>query len=190
MWTDMFDLDLPVMEKIIRAVIVYLFLLIGFRLAGKRELAQLNAMDLVVLLLISNTVQNSIIGNDNTVTGGVIGAATLLIANYLTVRFLFAHPKFDRLIEGSPTVLMAEGHLNRDAMQKELVTRTELQVAAHRQGFGSLGEVEQAVLEPSGVISFIGKDPTPTEAMRDQIVAKLDDLTRQLEDLKALLERR
>jgi len=190
MWTDMFDLDLPVLEKIIRAIIIYLFLILGFRLAGKRELAQLNAMDLVVLLLISNTVQNSIIGNDNTVTGGVIGAATLLVVNYLTVRFLFAHPKFDRLIEGSPTVLMAEGHLNRDAMQKELVTRTELQVAAHRQGFGSLHEVEQAILESSGVISFIGKDPSPTEAMREQIVAKLDDLSRQLDDLKMLVERR
>lgn len=187
MWDDMFALNLPVMEKIVRAVIVYLFLLLGFRLAGKRELAQLNAMDLVVLLLISNTVQNSIIGNDNSVTGGVIGAATLLVANYLTVRFLFAHPRFDRLIEGSPTVLMNGGNLNRTAMQKELVTRTELQVAAHRQGFGSLGEVDQAVLEPSGVISFIGKDPTPTEAMREQLMAKLDDLARQVDELKALL---
>lgn len=188
MWIDMFALDLPVLEKIVRAVIIYLFLILGFRLAGKRELAQLNAMDLVVLLLISNTVQNSIIGEDNSVTGGVIGAATLLIANYLTVRFLFAHPRFDRLIEGSPTVLMSEGHLNREAMQKELVTRTELQVAAHRQGFGSLSEVEQAILESSGVISFIGKDPSPTEAMREQIVAKLDDLSRQLDELKAMVK--
>jgi uncharacterized membrane protein YcaP (DUF421 family) len=190
MWTDMFALDLPVMEKIVRAVIIYLFLLLGFRLAGKRELAQLNAMDLVVLLLISNTVQNSIIGNDNSITGGVVGATTLLLANYLTVRYLFAHPKFDRLIEGSPTVLMADGHLNRSAMQKELVTRTELQVAAHRQGFGSLGEVEQAVLEPSGVISFTGKDPTPTEAMRDQILKKIDELTTEIEVLKKLLQNR
>jgi uncharacterized membrane protein YcaP (DUF421 family) len=183
----MFALDLPVMEKIIRAIIIYLFLILGFRLAGKRELAQLNAMDLVVLLLISNTVQNSIIGNDNSITGGVIGAATLLIANYLTVRFLFAHPKFDRLIEGSPTVLMAAGHLNRDAMQRELVTRTELQIAAHRQGFGSLGEVEQAVLEPSGVISFTGKDPTPEEAMRDELVGKLNELSEQLAEVKAAI---
>ncbi len=190
MWTDMFALGLPVMEKIIRAVIVYVFLLVGFRLAGKRELAQLNAMDLVVILLIANTVQNSIIGDDNSITGGFLGAATLLLVNYMVVRFLFAHPKFDRVIEGSPTVLMAHGQLDRAAMQRELVTYTELQVAAHRQGFRSLHDVEQAMLEPSGVISFIGKEPTPTEAMREQIVAKLDDLSRQLQELRVAVDRR
>lgn len=187
MWIDMFELDLPVLEKILRAVLVYVFLLVGFRLAGKRELAQLNAMDLVVILLIANTVQNSIIGNDNSVTGGVLGAATLLLLNYIVVRFLFSHPRFDRLVEGRPSVLVAQGKLNREQMQRELITRGELEVAAHRQGFGSLGEVDRAVLEPSGVISFIGKDPTPTEAMRDELLARLEEINRQLADVKAAL---
>jgi uncharacterized membrane protein YcaP (DUF421 family) len=190
MWPDMFDLDLPVLEKVIRPILVYVFLLVGLRLAGKRELAQLNAMDLVVLLMIANTVQNSIIGNDNSVTGGLIGAATLLALNYAVVRFLFVHPKFDELVEGSPSVLMDNGKLDRPRMQRELITKAEMEIAAHRQGFGSLREVSRAVLEPSGVISFIGKDPTPEEAMREELVAKLDNISLQLAEVKAALAAR
>ena len=96
-WTDMFVLGLPVAEKILRPVVVYIFLIAVLRLAGKRVLAQLNPFDLVVLLTLSNTVQNAIIGDDNTVLGGLIGATTLLTVNYLTVRFLFKHPMLDRV---------------------------------------------------------------------------------------------
>src|ERR1041384_387994 len=103
---DIFVLTLPLTEKILRPVLVYVFLIVAFRLAGKRELAQLNPFDLVVLLTISNTVQNAIIGEDNSVTGGVIGAMTLLIVNYLVVRFLYNHEKLDRIIEGEPEVLI------------------------------------------------------------------------------------
>src|SRR3954466_14428680 len=95
---DMFALGLPIAEKILRPVVVYVFLVVGLRLAGKRELAQLNPFDLVVLLTLSNTVQNAIIGDDNTVTGGIIGASTLLAVNYLVIRFLFRHEKIDRLV--------------------------------------------------------------------------------------------
>src|ERR1700719_2718593 len=102
---DMFSLGLPIAEKIARPIVVYLFLIVGLRLAGKRELLQLNPFDLVVLLTISNTVQNAIIGDDNSVTGGLIGATTLLAVNYFVVRFLFRHPKFDRVVEGQATVL-------------------------------------------------------------------------------------
>src|SRR5207247_3209897 len=97
---DMFFLGLPIAEKIIRPVVVYFFLIGGLRLAGKRELAQLNPFDLVVLLTLSNTVQNAIIGEDNSVTGGVIGAATLLLVNYIVVRFLYSHERLERLVEG------------------------------------------------------------------------------------------
>jgi uncharacterized membrane protein YcaP (DUF421 family) len=187
MWANMFDLDLSVVEKIIRPVIVYAFLIVGFRLAGKRELAQLNAMDLVVLLVIANTVQNAIIGNDNSVTGGLIGAATLLALNYAVVRYLFAHPKFDRLVEGESTPLLEHGTMRREAMQRELVTRAELEIAAHRQGFASLAEVERAVLEPSGAISFTGKEPPPAEVLRGELTARLDAISRQLADVRAAL---
>src|SRR5436305_2861618 len=106
---DMFFLGLPVVEKIVRPILVYAFLIVGLRIAGKREMAQLNPFDLVVLLTISNTVQNAIIGEDNSVTGGVIGAFTLLFVNYMVVRFLYSHEKLDRIIEGSPDVLIDNG---------------------------------------------------------------------------------
>src|SRR5438045_9277174 len=106
---DMFFLGVPVAEKLLRPVIVYFFLVVGLRLAGKRELAQLNTFDLVVLLTLSNTVQNAIIGEDNSVTGGLIGAATLLVLNYSLVRFLYYHDQLDRIVEGEPEVFMEHG---------------------------------------------------------------------------------
>src|SRR5438876_9605836 len=120
---DMFVLGLPVAEKILRPIVVYVFLIVGLRLAGKRELAQLNPFDLVVLLTISNTVQNAIIGEDNSVTGGLIGAATLLIINHWVVRFLYGHERLDRLVEGEPAVLVENGELQMDRLQQELITK-------------------------------------------------------------------
>src|SRR3954454_23764844 len=93
---EMFALSVPVLEKIIRPVIVYVFLVLVLRVFGKRELAQLNPFDLVVLLCLSNTVQNAIIGNDNSVTGGLIGAFSLLSFNYVVVRYLFQHRRIDQ----------------------------------------------------------------------------------------------
>src|SRR5881409_354344 len=103
---DMFFLGLPIAEKILRPIVVYGFLIVGLRLAGKRELAQLNPFDLVVLLTISNTVQNAIIGDDNSVTGGVIGATTLLLVNYAVVRFLYGHQALEHTVEGGADVLI------------------------------------------------------------------------------------
>src|SRR5256714_5911951 len=105
MWHNMFVLGLPILEKILRPILVYLFLIVGLRLSGKRELAQLNPFDLVVLLTLSNTVQNAIIGEDNSVTGGIVGAVSLLVVNYLVVRFLYDHQKLEHLVEGDPDVL-------------------------------------------------------------------------------------
>ena len=116
---DMFVLGLPIAEKILRPIVVYVFLIVGLRLAGKRELAQLNPFDLVVLLTLSNTVQNAIIGDDNSVTGGLIGAATLLIVNHVVVRFLYRHERLDRLIEGDPDVLIENGVIRIDRLKDE-----------------------------------------------------------------------
>ncbi len=110
--TNMFHLGLPVFEKILRPIVVYSFIVVGFRLAGKRELAQLNPFDLIVLLTISNTVQNAIIGDDNSVTGGLIGASTLLLINYVFVRFLYSHRKIDVLLEGDEDVLINKGKMS------------------------------------------------------------------------------
>src|SRR5438128_10978299 len=104
LWRDLFHPDVSILEKIIRPILVYAFLIAGLRLAGKRELAQLNPFDLVVLLTLSNTVQNAIIGDDNSVTGGLLAPATLLIVNYVVVRFLYAHERFAQIIAGPPDV--------------------------------------------------------------------------------------
>src|SRR6185369_1886620 len=132
MWNDMFIIGLPILEKIIRPILVYLALVVLLRIFGKRELAQLNPFDLVVLLSLSNTVQNAIIGNDNSVTGGVIGAVTLLATNYLVVRFLFKHRRLDQMIEGEPTVLVSDGHVHRQEMAREMMSRSELEVVMRR----------------------------------------------------------
>jgi uncharacterized membrane protein YcaP (DUF421 family) len=143
---DMFWLGIPVAEKILRPVIVYAFLVILLRVFGKRELAQLNPFNLVVLLSLSNTVQNAIIGDDNSVSGGLIGASTLLAMNYLVVRFVFRHRRLDQLLEGKPTRLIEQGKVHRDGMAKEMLSESELLTVAHRQGFAHPNEVETCVL--------------------------------------------
>ena len=187
LWSDMFHLGLPVIEKILRPVVVYGFLIVGLRLAGKRELAQLNPFDLVVLLTLANTVQNAIIGDDNSVTGGLIGAATLLVINYFVVRFLYGHQKLDRLIEGDSDVLIENGRIMMDRLQKELITLPELETAAHKQGFASLAEVERAVIEPGGTLSFLGKKPDAEVVRYRELVARLDQLASELVALRCAL---
>src|SRR2546425_8872083 len=117
LFSDMFYLGLPWAEKVLRPIFVYVFLILGLRIAGKRELAQLNPFDLVVLLTLSNTVQNAIIGSDNSVTGGIIGAATLLLVNYVVVRFLYTRGTLDRIIEGDAEVLIENGQLRHDMLK-------------------------------------------------------------------------
>jgi len=178
----MFVLGQPVLEKILRPIVVYVFLVVSLRLAGKRELAQLNPFDLVVLLTISNTVQNAIIGEDNSVTGGLIGAATLLIVNHVVVRYLYGHKGLDRVVEGDPDILIEDGVINTERLRKELITLNELTAAAHKQGFASLDEVELAVLDPGGTISFCAKRPTPEIERHAELLARLDQLSAQLKD--------
>jgi uncharacterized membrane protein YcaP (DUF421 family) len=180
----MFVLALPIVEKIVRPVIVYAFLVVGLRLAGKRELAQLNPFDLVVLLTLSNTVQNAIIGEDNSVTGGIIGAATLLLVNYLVVRFLYKHQRIDRTVEGREDVLIEHGKINEKALGRELITRAELREAGHKQGFGSLDEVERAVLEPGGTLTFIAKKPSAEDVRHRELLERLDNMARELAQLR------
>jgi uncharacterized membrane protein YcaP (DUF421 family) len=181
---DMFVLGLPIAEKVLRPVIVYVFLIVGLRLAGKRELAQLNPFDLVVLLTLSNTVQNAIIGDDNSVTGGLIGAATLLVVNHFVVRYLYGHERLDRLVEGDEDVLIDNGELQTARLRKELITEGELLSAAHKQGFATLEEVDRAVIEPGGTIVFLAKKP-PTEAIRhDELLSRLDRISAELAALR------
>ena len=153
---------------------------IGLRLSGKRELAQLNRFDLVVLLTLSNTVQNAIIGDDNTVLGGIIGATSLLATNYLVVRFLYDHRKLDQMIEGRADVVIEDGKVRTQHLRKELITMPQLQAAAHKQGFTSLSEVEQCVLEPGGTLTFIGKKPAREDVRHQELLGKLESLAHEI----------
>src|SRR5258708_12866479 len=162
-WKDMLVMGFPIVEKILRSISVYGFLVISLRLSGKRELVQLNPFDLVVLLTLSNTVQNAIIGEDNSVIGGIIGATSLLVTNYLVVRFLYDHRKLDQLVEGRADVLVENGKVRTQHLKKELITMAQLEAAARKQGFESLSEVEQCVLEPGGTLTFLANNP-PTQA--------------------------
>jgi uncharacterized membrane protein YcaP (DUF421 family) len=184
MWKDMFVLALPIAEKILRPVVVYVFLVVGLRLSGKRELVQLNPFDLVVLLTLSNTVQNAIIGDDNTITGGIIGATSLLIVNYLVVRFLYKHRSLDQLIEGKADVLIEDGKVRTQHLKRELITMAQLEAAARKQGFDSLSEVQQCVLEPGGTITFLGKKPGTDESRHSELLKRLDGLTAELARLR------
>jgi uncharacterized membrane protein YcaP (DUF421 family) len=184
MWANMFHLALPVMEKILRPILVYVFLVVVLRLAGKRELAQLNPFDLVVLLTLSNTVQNAIIGDDNSLTGGLIGAATLLLVNYIFVRFLYSHPNVDAIVEGKSDMLIQHGKLDKRKLAKELITLPELEAAAHRQGFDTLADVDCARIEPGGTISFTAKKPTTEDVRHKELLERFEKLSQELSQLR------
>jgi uncharacterized membrane protein YcaP (DUF421 family) len=179
-WKDMFVMGLPLAEKILRPIFVYAFLVISLRLSGKRELVQLNPFDLVVLLTLSNTVQNAIIGEDNSVLGGIIGATSLLVTNYLVVRFLYDHRKLDQLVEGRADVLVEGGKVRTRNLKKELITISQLEAAARKQGFESLSEVEQCVLEPGGTLTFMGRKPTSEDARHQELLQQLDLLAKEI----------
>jgi uncharacterized membrane protein YcaP (DUF421 family) len=186
-WRDMFVLGLPVAEKILRPIFVYAFLVISLRLSGKRELVQLNPFDLVVLLTLSNTVQNAIIGDDNSVSGGIIGATSLLVVNYLVVRFLYGHKRIDQLVEGNSDVLIENGMLRPERLKKELISRTQLEAAARKQGFESLNDVQKCILEPGGNLTFIGKKPATDDIRHQEVVERLKNLMEEVVRLRGEL---
>ena len=180
---DLFISGIPLGEKLVRTFFVYAFLLVGLRLAGKREMGQLNHFDFVVLLLLSNTVQNAIIGNDNSLLGGLVGATALLIVNWFVVRFLYTHPAFARLVEGDPDLLIHNGRIVPSRLKKELITQEELEAAARRQGIEGLHKVETCRLEIGGALTFVPKEPTDDEKRHDEIVRHLESLKESHADL-------
>ena len=177
--------DIGLLEKVLRTVVVYVFLLIGLRLGGKRELGMLNPFDLVVLLVLSNTLQNAIIGPDNSVFGGLFGAATLLLVNYLVVRFLFTHPRLERYVEGSAVELIKDGKILKRNMTKELITSDELKSRARLQGIDDLGTVKCARIEVGGALTFVAATPTPEERWEAEIRRRLDAIDKALAALSA-----
>jgi uncharacterized membrane protein YcaP (DUF421 family) len=183
-WNEIFVVHLPLLEKILRPVIVYIAMVILLRVFGKRELAQLNPFDLVVLLSLANTVQNAIIGNDNSLTGGLIGALSLLSVNYFVVRFVFGHRRLDQLLEGSPAVLIRDGEIQRQELASELMTEAELLTVIRRQGFTHLREVKNCQLEPGGAFAIEGKTPREQEAANQAILEALRALQAEVKALR------
>lgn len=185
----MFTLPLPFLEKLIRPVIVYLVLVVLLRLFGKRELAQLNPFDLVVLLSLSNTVQNAIIGDDNSISGGVIGAVGLLAINWLVVRTLYNSPKLTRLIEGSSTELVSSGQIDKRALKRESLTEEELMEVIHRQGFERLSQVGSCVLEPNGSFYVEPIEPSSADKQHAEVLERIESLLKEVAGLRADMTR-
>jgi len=153
-WHAVFHLQVTFGEKVLRSVLVYVFLVLALRLVGKRELGQANTLDLVVLLLVANAVQNGIIGNDVSVTGAVVGATTLFVLNEALNRTTYALPWAARVIEGEPTILIENGKPLGRALFRAGISLPELRAIARRQGYADLTEVHTAILETNGVISM------------------------------------
>jgi uncharacterized membrane protein YcaP (DUF421 family) len=191
---SMFHMHLPLLEKILRPVIVYLFLIGFLRIFGKRELAQLNPFDLVVLLSLSNTVQNAMIGDDNSVSGGIIGALSLLSINWLLTRVLFRLPRLNDALEGTASVLIRHGVVDWAEARREALTEIELRSVLHRQGFNDFSEVEKCVLEPNGNFYLEGiksmSDDAQRAEMRAEMKTSLEALTLEVRQLRAELAAR
>jgi uncharacterized membrane protein YcaP (DUF421 family) len=182
---SMFHLPLPILEKLARPIIVYLVLVALLRIFGKRDLAQLNPFDLVVLLSLSNTVQNAIIGDDNSVTGGVIGAFGLLAINWLVVRVLFRSQRLTRVLEGRSTVLIRDGQIDVKAMNLEMLSREELLSAVHRQGFEGLQQVRKCELEPNGTFYVEAFEPSADDKHHAELMARIEALANEVAALRA-----
>ena len=187
-YTDLFVSGVSVAEKVARSVVVYGFLIIILRIAGKRTLGQLTSFDLVVLLLLSNTVQNAIIGNDNSLVGGLLGAVVLVAANYAVVRVLYNHKKAGRAIEGSTSILVHHGKFMESNMKRQLITRAEMESAARRQGIARIADVRVARLEIGGAVTFELVSPTEQDKHLADLIARLDRIETMLGRLETSSE--
>jgi uncharacterized membrane protein YcaP (DUF421 family) len=158
---DLWILQVPVMEKVLRAAVGYAFLLIAFRVLGRRELGRLTDFDLVVVLVVANVMQNAMIGEDTSLTGGLIGAATVLGLNVMIGAAVYASRRVERLVDGDPIIIVADGRLLRPRLRRELITENEVLAAARNAGIQQLADVRLAILESTGEINVFADDRTP-----------------------------
>jgi uncharacterized membrane protein YcaP (DUF421 family) len=157
--------ELPVGEKILRALIIYLFLLLVFRFLGRHQVGQMTPFDLVVLLILSNVLQNAMIDPDNSVSGCLIGACTVLAANWIISRWAAASPRFERAVEGVPTMLVHRGQIVEKNLRHECISREELMSNLRSQGVFHVSEIHAAILEVSGRISVLKEEaPHPPDS--------------------------
>jgi uncharacterized membrane protein YcaP (DUF421 family) len=183
-WSDILVLGVPFAEKLVRPLLVYVFLVVALRVGGKRELAQLTTLDFIVLLAVANAVQNGIIGNDNSVTGAVLGATVLFLLNGLLAWVLFRHLRLRRLVAGRPTVLVTDGAVVPRALRHERLSEDDLLCAVQEEGAATFAEVQLATLQPNGRLIVQVRPPALVE---HQLAADFAALRRQLAELTDLV---
>lgn len=191
-WQNMLALDpekVTWIEKVIRPILIYTTLIFFLRLFGKRELAQLNPFDLVVLLTLSNTVQNAIIGDDTSVSGGIVGALTLLALNYGVSFLKFKNNRIETIIEGRPLTLIEDGKMDKKALRRELLTNEDLDILAHREGLENSGDIDKCILDPNGSFLVDGKDEVKDGKFKKDVLNKIDKLSKQISDLQKTLQK-
>ena len=179
--TDLWTMGIPILEKAIRTLAVYAGLLVMLRLGGKRDLAQLNSFDLVVLLLLSNVIQNAVVGSDYSLSGGLIGAVFLIVLNAIVVRLFRRNDFAVRVFEGDPTILVDDGKVLHENIRRLGLRRADLAVAVRMQGAHRIEQVSRATLEPGGLLLV--------ELFREQRDATYADIQRLEAKLDRLLER-
>ena len=157
---------------ILSTVAVYVFIVIAIRLFGKRELSQLSVVDLVFILLISNSVRNAMVGPDSTLLGGLTAATALFVTNYLFKLILYRFPKFSRIIEGETLLLIYKGRLNRGNLEKAKLSVAELMEAVREHGVSKIDDVDLAVLEVDGNISVLSHEFSQKSDVKRKVPAK------------------
>jgi uncharacterized membrane protein YcaP (DUF421 family) len=162
----MFNMTIPWWELVVRGVVVYGFLLIMLRISGKRQVGQMAPFDLVLLLVLSNAVQNSMNAGDNSLIGGLISAATLIGLNYLVSLLTYRNKSLEAVIEGRPQILIHNGRLFEDEMQKAKLTHHELNAALRKSGCDCVDDVHTAILENSGVISVVARKKLTVDSVK------------------------
>ena len=180
-WQSMFVFEIPATEKILRTLGVYLGVAVIMRLAGKRQLAQLNSFDLIVMLLLSNVVQNAVIGPDNSMTGGLLGAVALVGFNAVLERIATSSNRATRIFEGTPTTLVHDGRFIEGQVRRTGLRDPEVVSALRHQGANAVADVRRATLEPGGSISV--------ELTRDAETATFGELRQAVLDLQRHLDK-
>lgn len=180
--SDLFTLTIPVWDKVLRTLAVYAGVAVLVRLAGKRGLAQLNSFDLVVMLLLSNVVQNAIIGPDNSLTGGLIGAAALVAVNAVVVRVVARSDRLVAVFEGTPTTIVERGRYLRRALQREGLRTGDVTTALRAQSADDVQQVDRAVLEPGGalVVTLLPEHQNADRHDVESLHRRLDELEHRL----------
>jgi uncharacterized membrane protein YcaP (DUF421 family) len=187
MWHDMFVIQIPIAEKILRTVLVYATILILFRLTGKRDLATLNMFDFAVLFLLSNVVQNAIIGNDTSLLGGVVGAVTLVAVNAALNRWRTVSDRAARMLDGQATTIVKDGHIIPQALRHLSLRPTELEQAIRMQNGDDISEVATGRMEPGGhlILSLKPEEQSATKGDIDALGKRLKAIEAALAALAA-----